>query len=518
MSPEDVKYIEKVTGKRSSPQPNITGATSDDDQPLAVRRKSLQPEPKAPSKPPLPKKGPSIDWFEFFLNAGCDVDDCTRYANAFERDKIDETILTDITEQTMRSLGLREGDIIRVKKAIAQRQPTQREIAHEAQTAQMKADEELARRLQAEESGLVPKRSTVSPAPNLFAAGPGGALRNNTRRGRPQPSKSSLPANVDLDAIATVSQQISRGGSPVVTLTTSPTSVTAPQRTSSAPISGFDDDAWTNRPSSTKPTPSPAPAPSETARAPSAPPTQTSPPAQTASVPATLPPSHAPDPVQTTPAPAQPPVSATTASSSLAQTTESDVMKQLERLANLRTQSPSVTGVPQASSLNVTPVISSPPVSFQNGLGMGSSPLPLAQLQTQATSFTPPIGPRGPFAPVPSNQGLLQPLIPTTTGFNSFVPTRPHSSPLPQQQMQMQMQSPPPPPVPPIPTQPTGFPTMGMQPQATGFPTMAPMMTQATGFPPVGMGMQSPFANPPSFGSLQPRKLTLFEARCSKFC
>ncbi|KAH9031353.1 hypothetical protein EDB85DRAFT_1836537, partial [Lactarius pseudohatsudake] len=54
----------------------------------------------------------------FFLNAGYDVDDCTRYASSFERDKIASSILPDITEGTLRTLGLREGDIIRVAKVI----------------------------------------------------------------------------------------------------------------------------------------------------------------------------------------------------------------------------------------------------------------------------------------------------------------------------------------------------------------------------------------------------------------
>jgi len=73
------------------------------------------------------------------------------------------------------------------------------------------------------------------------------------------------------------------------------------------------------------------------------------------------------------------------------------------------------------------------------GMGMGSSPVPMGQhLMAQPTGMMSPMnsqptgmmqnnGPRGPFAPVPGNQGLLNPLVPTTTGFNSFVPTRPVS-------------------------------------------------------------------------------------------
>ena len=78
------------------------------------------------------------------------------------------------------------------------------------------------------------------------------------------------------------------------------------------------------------------------------------------------------------------------------------------------------------------------------GLGVQGSQQSMAQLQN---------GPRGPLAPVPSNEGLLNPLQPARTG---FVPTRPGSN-----QGQGMM------------PQPTGF--MPQQPQQ-------PMMMQPTGY------------------------------------
>ncbi|KAF8897506.1 SLA1 homology domain 1, SHD1-domain-containing protein [Infundibulicybe gibba] len=204
MSVEDMDYIEKVT-KRKKSRPPATQRISEDDIPLGVQRataSSSNPKPSA-----TPKKSPRIDWFDFFLSAGCDLDDCTRYAASFERDKIDESILPDITESTMRSLGLREGDIIRTMKAIEKRKPTDNLIKPSAHTQeQLLRDEELARKLQAQEAG-----STRSPPPNLFT-GPGGVLKSGGRK-RPVPTKSA-PATVDLKAIATVSDQIQRTGSP----------------------------------------------------------------------------------------------------------------------------------------------------------------------------------------------------------------------------------------------------------------------------------------------------------------
>lgn len=448
MSAEDMRYVEKVTNKRSGSSSAPTRRASDDDVPLAQRRNTLQADSRQ-------KKGRKIDWFDFFLSAGCDVDDCTRYASSFERDKIDEAILPDITDATMRSLGLREGDIIRVTKAIQQRNPKK---SDSFPSEQLLRDEALARQLQEEEHGG--KKS--SPAPNLFAAGPGGVLKQ-PRRGRPQPSKSSPASTVDLNAINTASDNIQRTSSPQA-MSPSSTPVQAPPRSSSAlaaPVpSGFDDDAWTPRPSSTKPlTPTP---PAPAARAPSVPPAPT-------------PPVAAVSP-QTQPA-AQP-GQAQISGNSLAKTTESDVFDQLARLSQLRVQSPAVSPAVSSAPSNTSspPVASPPPASYRAGLGMGPSPVPIGQhVQSQQPGFLPPQnGPRGPFAPVPSNQSLLQPLIPTTTGFNSFVPTRTGNGPFQPQPQQSFVHS-----------QVTGFPNnpQPMMAQPTGFSSMSPMQPQQTGMP-----------------------------------
>ncbi|KAK7696019.1 hypothetical protein QCA50_000659 [Cerrena zonata] len=460
MSAEDMAYVEKATAA-AKPAPKDD---DDDDEPLVNRRKSLQPQARAQAK-----KGPTVDWFEFFLNAGCDLDDCTRYAHAFEKDKIDEAILPDLTESVMRTLGLREGDIIRVKKAIETRKPKTDEKAE-----QIRRDEELARQLQAEESG-----GKRGQAPNLFA-GPNGALKNNSmRRGRPQPSKSLPPASVDLTSITSASDQIQRTSTPTLVASptgtqTSPAPVNPPARSSSVgtPAIGFDDDAWTNRPSSTKPlTPTPAAA----ARAPSAPPAPTPPPAPPAPA-APAPPVAAPVIAQSQsspPAPARP----QSAGTNLANTTESDIFDQLARLSAYKK--------PTSPPIVSPPITTSPPIGYQTGMGMGSSPAPMGQhLQAQQTGMLPPPqsqlnpnAPRGPYAPVPANAALLQPLIPTMTGFNSFIPTRPASTPSSFQ---------PPPPQPSfLNPQPTGFPQM-QQPlmsQPTGFMQSGPLLSQPTGMP-----------------------------------
>ncbi|KAG6896932.1 hypothetical protein C0992_005197 [Termitomyces sp. T32_za158] len=495
MSLEDMKHIERLMSKRSRP-PEARHKVSEDDIPLALSR----PEQTASRSAP-PKAAPKIDWFDFFLSAGCDLDDCTRYAAAFDKDKLDETLIQDITDETMRLLGVREGDIIRIKKAIEKRKPTDNLYKPSSRIQeQVLRDEELARKLQAQETGA------RAPAPNLFAAGPGGVLKTQTRRGRPNPSKSMPPAAVDLNsisAISTTSDVIQRTSSPRVSTPTSApaSSVTpnAPPRPNSAApvVGGFDDDAWTNRPSSTKPlvgTPAP--------RAPSVPPAQ--PPVAT---PPVATPASATAPLVTAPIPTSTPATVpppATSTHSLANTTEDDVFKQLARYGEMRKQATPVQPPPSAS-----PSVAIPP-SFQGGLGMGSSPTPMGQL-LQAPVISPPQqpaapynGPRGPFAPVPANQTLLQPLIPTQTGFTGMIPTRGPSSVSPfSNNIAPSFLNPQPtgfPPALPLMSQPTGLTLNGFS--ATQSNPITPLQSHFTGFNP-NYG-QSPFNNPSSFNNTPP--------------
>ncbi|KAI9433599.1 hypothetical protein H4582DRAFT_1986948 [Lactarius indigo] len=483
MSAEDMRYVEKINGRGGSVSRR---SGDDDDEPLAKRRQSLQPVP-APTK-----KAPPVDWFEFFLNAGCDVDDCTRYASSFERDKIDEAILPDITEGTLRTLGLREGDIIRVVKVIDARRPK----------PPVKAASSEVNLLGGDESGT-PARATPSPGPPNLFTGPGGQLKN-ARRGRPTPSKSgsTAPGAVDLTAISTASEQIARTATPLVTSPTGTPALAAsppqapPSRSNSAAPSGFDDDAWTNRPSSTKPV---APTPPIPERAPSVPPL----PGAFASAPAPTPPQppRAPSAPATQLAP-----SSTSTGGGLAKT-DADIFDQLARLSQLRVQTPAA-GAPKSAPPAPSPGIASPPAmaamsGYNLGLGappLGPHPTLSLPLQGQSTGLPPPSGARGPFAPVPANQGLLAPLVPTTTGFTGFVPTRPATSPsfLGTQPTGFQPSLAPQPTgfQPSLAPQPTGF-QSNLAPQQTGFqPNLAP---QPTGFQPslapqpTGFGVGSPF-------------------------
>ena len=156
----------------------------------------------------------------------------------------------------------------------------------------------------------------------------------------------------------------------------------------------------------------------------------------------------------------------------------------------------------------------------------------MGQLQSLVTGFPQNGASIGPFAPVPANQSLLQPLVPTVTGFSGFIPTRPASNPptlnTPSPQPSF------------LSTQPTGFQPTGftgaLAPQATGFPvtgslqqnsafpalnvqptgfqnglsqqigvpTSGPMLAQTTSYP--GAFGSGPFTGGRAFGGIQPSK------------
>ena len=385
MSAEDTAYITTVS-KRST--------SADDDVPLAhiADREQRRDErhrrgqnaadgvgrpsgSSSRSKQPAKK---STDWFDFFLNAGCDMDDCTRYGNNFQKDRIDEDLLLDLEQSTMRSLGLREGDIIRVTKYIKEKYAPPPTPDKSDRDAQIAADAAMARAM----AGPTP------PPPSLFTSASGGL--KTTRRGRPAANGRQGSTPIDSAAIASATTELSkRSGTPEIARLASPALSSDAGRGRSASTSlagGFDDDAWTVKSSPSKPTVVVAP----------------------------------PAPVAAAPAP-------------------------IERATSA--------GPP------------APTLSYNDGLlaqlGIGNRPPSAPILQSNAsyssanggypTSPSPGIqGPRGPVAPVYQNQPLLNPLIPTQTGMNSFVPTR--------QPMMPQM---------------TGYPMMGM----SGYPSLMPQMT-----------------------------------------
>ncbi|PWN42572.1 hypothetical protein IE81DRAFT_301880 [Ceraceosorus guamensis] len=448
MSNADIQYLEDVTGKRLTPSSTSRGADSSTrmDPRSAGRerdRDRQREREREQRRRQAQRDGPkrNIDWFEFFLAAGVDVDNCTRYAAAFERDNIDESILADIESSTLRSLGLREGDIIRVDKFIKRKykRPDAAPSTESKEAAQIRADEEMARKLQENEQSAR-RGASNSPAPNLFS-GPDGSLRNNTRRGRPAP-KTNGSGSVDPAGIAAAAEGLARTVSPPTRASTaSPTVVRKATHPTGA--GGFDDDAWTPRPSSTQPsTPGLSAAAPKPASVPPTPPPAPVPAAAPAPTPPT-PPAAAPAPAVVSPPPTAAAAPPSDPNSAL-----------FDKLAAMKPPSAGLSPRPGASPANG---------SYLSGYN--------------------PNAPRGPLAPVPGNQGLLSPLVPTS-GTGQFVPTsglgpqatgynNGYGGMQPQQTGYMQPQQ-------------TGY--MQQQPQQTGY-----MQPQQTGY---GMGMSMGMSSP----------------------
>ena len=95
MSFEDLDYVERVTGSAPS-----AGRSTKQVGASVEQRK------------------PDYDWFQFFLDCDVAVGLCERYAQAFAKESMDESVLSDVNASVLRTLGLREGDIIKVMRTL----------------------------------------------------------------------------------------------------------------------------------------------------------------------------------------------------------------------------------------------------------------------------------------------------------------------------------------------------------------------------------------------------------------
>ena len=250
MAVEDLEYVERATGK-----------SLDEDKPLSdIKRRNTQrkkSEDRASSSrgggagASVQKSENEYDWFDFFLSCGVNPQICERYAGAFSKDQMGPEILPEVNEQLLRTLGLKEGDILRVMKHLDNKYGRKRGV----------------------DSGALPQMTDPTPpserreeeANGGLFSGPGGALRNNTRKGRPAPAVQTNDV-VDEDAFK---QRMGSPGptSPPAGEAKATPLANAPQRTGG----GFEDDAWDVKPArsasaSAAPAQSEAPKPAEPPR------------------------------------------------------------------------------------------------------------------------------------------------------------------------------------------------------------------------------------------------------------
>jgi actin cytoskeleton-regulatory complex protein SLA1 len=419
MSPEDLAYVEKVT--KESIEDNMPVADL-----IKMKRKSQGPS-AGQSGASIQLKQSDYDWFDFFLKAGVNPHMCERYSQSMNRDSMDESVLPDVTHDTLRTLGFKEGDSLKVMKYL---------------------NEKFNRN----------KQGSTNGDGGLFS-GPGGALKDNSGRSRPEANR-QVSDKVDEAAFKPQVEKKSPSEAQETPLAKGP---------AREPKDGFDDDAWTVKPSQkpTSPTP-PAPIASPPPRAPSA-------------AMADLSLLDKPlEPTRPEPKPQEQPPAPQAAPS-----------------APAPPQQPQQTGATPSFFAQVG----------QQASGGRQRPAPPPQQSFTGSALLPP--PQRPLsAPQNAQEGFgLQPLQPQLTGFATR--QAPYGQSLEElnaqrlqqqqmQQMQMQMQLQP---------QQTGFPgqnfgqfNAGLAPQPTGFQMQQPYMN--------GNAAGSPFADPnpkPQF-SMQPQQ------------
>lgn len=210
MSREDLEYVE-----------GVTGISLDDEKPLADVKRAKASDKQRPAVElgvSVNKNvKPEYDWFQFFLSCDVPVGLCERYAQAFTKDSMDESVLPDVNATILRTLGLREGDIIKVMRALDAKYSRERSV-----------------------------QENDSQQGGLFS-GPGGALRNNTRKGRPAPTVHTSDV---VDAAAFSKGDAMASG----TDKESSASLSRDSPAASRKQEGFDDNAWDVKPISKKTT------------------------------------------------------------------------------------------------------------------------------------------------------------------------------------------------------------------------------------------------------------------------
>lgn len=432
MSVEDLEYVEKAAN-----------VSLDEDKPLStIRARATSDGKRAPGagNAGASVQRPEYDWFDLFLKAGVGPHQCERYAQNFLRDSMDESILPDITPETLRTLGLKEGDILRVMRHL---------------------DSTLGR------TGTKSKLRNVSfggeevigngdDAQGGLFAGPGGTLRNNTRKGRPAPAVQAGDV-VDPKAFEQAD------GSKPKERTASPPAAVVPEKPVAA---GFDDDAWeVKQPKHSTSTPSPGASSPGTAQAPVQK-QATGAMADLSLLQAPLQPTPAPAPTTSqpqptaVPAPVQQPQNNGATPGFFAQIAQQQPQGFTPQQTGLQAQARQRPQPPQA--MNQNSLLPPPP---QRPL---SAPQNFSQ---QQNSFGPP------------------PLQAQLTGINQ-APQGQSLSELNQQRFQPQMQ-----------IQPTGFAGNGLMPQPTGFTPQSQFGIQQQ------QQQQQPFVNgQPGFQGIAPQQ------------
>ncbi len=126
LSVEDLEYVERLMGvsldrykvENKKDRKDKKDKKEKEEKEVAGGAESAgkkHPKDQPDKETPVSEKSYEY-WFNFFLACGVDANMCEQYSRTFAREQMDDSVLEDITQPLLRTLGLKEGDVLKVMR------------------------------------------------------------------------------------------------------------------------------------------------------------------------------------------------------------------------------------------------------------------------------------------------------------------------------------------------------------------------------------------------------------------
>ncbi|KAG4306538.1 hypothetical protein PORY_000526, partial [Pneumocystis oryctolagi] len=223
MSAEDVLYVESLTDSSKNKQNTDINTVSNDSKYDKTKNKNVLNKTGTTS---TSRTKNNYDWFDFFLSCGVKYNLCQTYATNFENDNLTESDLQDLTSENMRTLGIREDDIIRVTRYIREKYKSKDKLdTHEIKLETNKPKAHV------DSASIIDLDTSKKNESNSLSSLSSEKLKNSIKSIKPQRLQNSSTTNTD-----SLSQSKNKEFS----------------LKNETPTSGFDDDAWSIKSSNTQ--------------------------------------------------------------------------------------------------------------------------------------------------------------------------------------------------------------------------------------------------------------------------
>lgn len=124
LSPEDQEIVYRLKGipmpKAATPVVAVStvAATVNSPPPLATKPATPNVSSPASSNSVTGTVYNNFDWYDYLTKIGISHSDAMVYSRKFVQERMDSTILPDLTRDVLKGLEVAEGDIIRIRKAV----------------------------------------------------------------------------------------------------------------------------------------------------------------------------------------------------------------------------------------------------------------------------------------------------------------------------------------------------------------------------------------------------------------